>query len=215
MTPTYIHNITRISFNDSKDSQLLDVVNFDQFEQIMSKHGRLLRFLGNPNLEVENINQKREVIVAFGHRYFELVQYFMLGIYRSLQKQMEIPLTFEWSEQIFNEKAMEEMQDWKLITYAPRVFYQIRSHFSLSHDHFMYCLGSEITLGNILLGRLVTLEEVVSTGRSGSFFFRSADGKYLIKSLPPEEHAFFFEKSVLLLSSLSNIPIINVLNSIL
>jgi 1-phosphatidylinositol-4-phosphate 5-kinase len=37
---------------------------------------------------------------------------------------------------------------------------------------------------------MVSFEEVISTGRSGSFFLRSPDGKYLIKTLPAEEHQF-------------------------
>jgi len=35
------------------------------------------------------------------------------------------------------------------------------------------------------------VQEVVSTGRSGSFFFQSEDNKYLIKTLPAEEYSMF------------------------
>jgi len=52
----------------------------------------------------------------------------------------------------------------------------------------MFSLGPEKVLGNILLGNLDALCEMVSSGRSGSFFFKSNDGKYLIKTLPADEH---------------------------
>src|SRR3989338_1702787 len=52
----------------------------------------------------------------------------------------------------------------------------------------MFSLGPEKILGNLMLGSLGALCEMVSTGRSGSFFFKSIDRRLLIKTLPPEEH---------------------------
>jgi len=46
-------------------------------------------------------------------------------------------------------------------------------------------------LGHFLMGQLSTLDEVASSGRSGSFFFKSEDGRYLVKTLPFEEYDFF------------------------
>jgi hypothetical protein len=52
-------------------------------------------------------------------------------------------------------------------------------------------LGPEKILGNALfLGNLCALCEVVSTARSGSFFFKSNDGRFFIKTLPPDEFLF-------------------------
>ena len=52
-------------------------------------------------------------------------------------------------------------------------------------------LGPERLFASLLTGSLSALEEIVSSGRSGSFLYRSVDGRYLIKTLPPEEKSFF------------------------
>lgn len=75
-------------------------------------------------------------------------------------------------------------------------------------------IGPERIFGSILMGGLSSLEEVrdplhamgfnvttgthlihqtqlANTGRSGSFLYRTVDGQYLVKTLPPEEKAFF------------------------
>ncbi len=62
---------------------------------------------------------------------------------------------------------------------------------SLTHATTQFCLGPEKILGNALfLGNLCALCEVVSTARSGSFFFKSNDGRFFIKTLPPDEFLF-------------------------
>ena len=53
--------------------------------------------------------------------------------------------------------------------------------------HKQYSLGPEKVLGNILLGNLCSLGEVATSARSGSFFLRSADGAYMVKTLPVVE----------------------------
>lgn len=55
----------------------------------------------------------------------------------------------------------------------------------------MYSLGPERLLGNLLLGHLSTLEEVNTSARSGSFFLRSPDGVYMLKTLPSAEEEHF------------------------
>lgn len=42
-----------------------------------------------------------------------------------------------------------------------------------------------------MLGSLTTLSELCSEGKSGSFFYYSADGKYMVKTISHTEHRFF------------------------
>ena len=48
-------------------------------------------------------------------------------------------------------------------------------------------LGPEQVLGNLLIGRLSTLSEKISDGKSGSFFFFSHDGKFMAKTISKGE----------------------------
>ena len=92
------------------------------------------------------------------------------------------------------------------------IFFHLREHFHLSANDYIFSLGPEkgslshtlfffhkiqkqaltitttkIVLGNLFLGTLEALCEVVSTARSGSFFFKSMNQKYFIKTLPSAE----------------------------
>ena len=42
-----------------------------------------------------------------------------------------------------------------------------------------------------MLGSLTTLSELCSEGKSGSFLYYSADGKYMVKTISHTEHRFF------------------------
>jgi 1-phosphatidylinositol-4-phosphate 5-kinase len=45
-------------------------------------------------------------------------------------------------------------------------------------------------LQSILKGDLSTLQELTSTGKSGSFFYYSADGRFTLKTIHKEEYLF-------------------------
>jgi len=71
--------------------------------------------------------------------------------------------------------------------YAPLVFRRIRSLFGISDRDYMLSLGPEQILGELLLGTVGSLAELFSEGKSGSFFYFSNDGRYLIKTIPHRE----------------------------
>lgn len=45
-------------------------------------------------------------------------------------------------------------------------------------------------LGNLIMGKLSSLTELSSTGKSGSFFYFTEDSKYMIKTISKNEKAF-------------------------
>eukprot|EP01090_Pellita_catalonica_P023191 TRINITY_DN9378_c0_g1_i2.p2 TRINITY_DN9378_c0_g1~~TRINITY_DN9378_c0_g1_i2.p2 ORF type:complete len:294 (+),score=56.67 TRINITY_DN9378_c0_g1_i2:1131-2012(+) len=58
----------------------------------------------------------------------------------------------------------------------------------------MYAMGPEKILGNLLFcGKLCALCEVVATSRSGSFFFKSTDGRFFVKTLPLDEFSLLIK----------------------
>ena len=73
------------------------------------------------------------------------------------------------------------------IDYAPFVFKHIRQMSGISEEAYMLSLGPEQLLGNLLLGNLSTLSEHISDGKSGSFFFYSNDGRFLVKTISKSE----------------------------
>jgi len=70
---------------------------------------------------------------------------------------------------------------------GPMVFQRIRSTFGIHHDDYLRSVGPEQLLGNMVLGNLSSLSELSSEGKSGAFFYYTADGKYMMKTVTPKE----------------------------
>merc|ERR1719213_896759 len=71
--------------------------------------------------------------------------------------------------------------------YAPMIFQKIRANFGINHDDYLRSVGPEQLLGNMVLGNLSSLSELSSEGKSGAFFYYTADGKYMMKTVTRKE----------------------------
>eukprot|EP01130_Rhizamoeba_saxonica_P004072 TRINITY_DN1675_c0_g1_i1.p1 TRINITY_DN1675_c0_g1~~TRINITY_DN1675_c0_g1_i1.p1 ORF type:complete len:646 (-),score=133.82 TRINITY_DN1675_c0_g1_i1:228-2165(-) len=73
-------------------------------------------------------------------------------------------------------------------SYAPLVFRKLRQKFNVSEEDYILSLGIEQMVVNLYInGRLTTYKKVGSYGKSGSIFFYTDDGKYLIKTIHENE----------------------------
>jgi len=89
---------------------------------------------------------------------------------------------------IFDSAVSKRVTMTRFMDYAPMVFQRIRSRFGINHDEYLRSVGPEQLLGNMVLGNLSSLSELSSEGKSGAFFYYTADGKYMIKTVSPKEH---------------------------
>jgi len=71
--------------------------------------------------------------------------------------------------------------------YAPKIFASIRKFSGVSKEQYLESLGPEKILGYIFKSNFETLSELCSSGKSGSFFYYSFDGRFLIKTIPRRE----------------------------
>ncbi|KAL6076828.1 Phosphatidylinositol 4-phosphate 5-kinase 1 [Balamuthia mandrillaris] len=140
---------------------------------------------------------KKGLSITFGHKEWILVQNMMMGIRRSVGETSALPSREirpkDHDLQVEYKLAHEPgTLPWYFRDFGPMVFRRIRENFFCHPRAYMFCLGPERLLGNALfLGKLCALCEVVSTARSGSFFFKSNDGRYIVKTLPMDEFLFF------------------------
>lgn len=67
--------------------------------------------------------------------------------------------------------------------------------YCISTEDYLKSIGPETMFGNLLSGNVDSLSEVTSTGKSGSFFYYSPDGKYTVKTISRSE--FIQLKSIL------------------
>jgi 1-phosphatidylinositol-4-phosphate 5-kinase len=71
----------------------------------------------------------------------------------------------------------------KFYDYSPYVFYEIRRIYGIRNEEYLRSIGPETMISNLIKGNLNTLQELVSTGKSGSFFYYTADGIFKIKKI--------------------------------
>lgn len=80
------------------------------------------------------------------------------------------------------------------IDYAPRVFRKLREKTGISEAEYMYSIGPDQLLCNLLYGQLSGYRiqgSEDSGGRSGSSFLFTHDGKFIIKNVSGQEFANF------------------------
>lgn len=78
----------------------------------------------------------------------------------------------------------------RFFDFAPHVFLKLRAMTGIKNEDYLRSIGPERVLTNLIKGNVNTLSELVSTGKSGSFFYYSADGKYTLKTIHKKEYYF-------------------------
>jgi hypothetical protein len=140
---------------------------------------------------------------SFGGSNFHLVLGIMLGVRNSVC--LYSPLKRKICEDDFSVEVKFIIPDFKIeddsqqqqkqptifLDYAPRVFQAIRKHYGIQEHEYLMSLGFDQVVGNLLFGKLSTLSELNSEGKSGSHFFYSHDGKFMIKCIPSREFNAF------------------------
>ena len=86
---------------------------------------------------------------------------------------------------------------YQFFDFAPRVFHALRGIFGISSNDYLKSIGPENLIGSLLMGNIQSLKEQVSTGKSGSFFYYTADAKFLLKTV----HHIEFERLKFMLKS--------------
>jgi 1-phosphatidylinositol-4-phosphate 5-kinase len=144
----------------------------------------------------------KKSMVHWGDENWNLVLNMMLGIQKAV-KVAEAnfdPLT-ELTDADFSDKCHHKLlagqlrqqgsKVCKFRDYAPSVFERIRRLYGVSKDQYIKSLGVETLMRSLTIGEFSSLISLVSTGKSGSFFYYSDDGKYMLKTMTRSEYLFF------------------------
>jgi len=149
------------------------------------------------------LGPQKGLAVHFGHENWNMVLSMMIGIRMSvgrskheMHRELQ-PVDFTMKEKfsivprmvnIFDAAVSSKVQTTRFIDYAPLVFQKIRSSFHIDHDEYLRSVGPEQLLGNMVLGNLSSLAELSSEGKSGAFFYYTADGNYMMKTVTYKEY---------------------------
>ncbi|KEP60563.1 UNVERIFIED_CONTAM: phosphatidylinositol-4-phosphate 5-kinase [Hammondia hammondi] len=149
--------------------------------------------------------------VHFGHENWDTVINIMVGIRLAAGRASSEPQrAIERYDFVMKEKfsilpntgMVKSISDRRslfavrFVDYAPMVFRRLRERFHISSETYVRSVGPEQLLGNLLLGNLSSLSELVSEGRSGALFYYTADGKFMIKTI--SKSTAMFLRSILL-----------------
>jgi len=149
------------------------------------------------------LGPKKGLAVHFGHENWNMVISMMIGIRMSAGRSMhecarEVqPVDFIMKEKfsiiprlsnIFDSQVSKRVTMTRFIDYAPLIFQRIRQSFGIQHEAYIRSVGPEQLLGNMVLGNLSSLSELSSEGKSGAFFYYTADGNYMMKTVAVKEH---------------------------
>lgn len=197
-TKIYISSLGAESILTSNDEQQQQQDSND--ENLFKK--RLL--LTNSNIHLKNINKNQikripGIPILFGHKDWDQVWNLMLGIEISVQRLNKLSSkirekdSFNDIEYIIGEQnnklsnTKELSTKWIINDYAPLIFKKIRDYFGISSNDFLNSLGPQKFIGDLLTGNWSCYHELKSSGRSGSVFYSSHDGRFFIKTLPDDE----------------------------
>lgn len=77
--------------------------------------------------------------------------------------------------------------------FAPYVFYTLRKNDQITNEQYLSSIGVDHFVSDLIQGKVTTLSELISSGKSGCFFYYTADGKYTLKTIHKKEFTFFLK----------------------
>ena len=69
----------------------------------------------------------------------------------------------------------------------------IRNLYGISHLEYLSSVGPERLFGSLTMGKVNSLKSQCSAGKSGSLFYYTADGKYMLKTISHNEFEHFLK----------------------
>jgi 1-phosphatidylinositol-4-phosphate 5-kinase len=149
------------------------------------------------------LGPRRGIAVHFGHENWNMVLNMMIGIRLAVGRvsfEMDRPvqaIDFNVKDKfsivpqmcnILDSKVSDKITITRFIDYAPMVFRKIREECSgISEEEYLRSVGPEQLLGNMVLGNLSSLAELSTEGKGGAFFYYTADGRFMIKTVTRDE----------------------------
>lgn len=178
-----------VSSISSKAQNLINILD-KEIEATQTKEKFSYDLKNQLNTEKTKDNKK---VVFINNPNWNIVTSMVSGI----QKSMSI-INFDkyksLSEYDFKFKNVLDLQATNSVSfdkckfkdYAPYIFQSIRRQSGISNDSYMKSIGVN-TFRSAFFDKLYLMLSENSTGKSGSFFFHTSDGKYMIKTIKKNE----------------------------
>ena len=192
-------------FSEARPSNLL--ISSKQSDRSNSpEHGRESGHAKNTHaalaeVRVKNKSKKDKTFVHFGNDNWNLVLHMLFGIRQSVHSVMyddvyQLTDAEFKSKQRYELEAVENQKIWNLRKYefydfCPRMFNLIRKFYGISASEYLKSIGPETLFGSLNMGKIDSLKSQCSAGKSGSLFYYTADGMYMLKTVSHDEFEHF------------------------
>lgn len=81
-------------------------------------------------------------------------------------------------------------ENYFISEWAPVIFNNIRRLYSISKDSYVSSISPQEFITEMMISSTTIIEQLVSTGKSGSMFYYTKDGKFIIKTISKSEYEF-------------------------
>ncbi|CAD8181185.1 unnamed protein product [Paramecium octaurelia] len=202
---TYVADISKEvqRLRELIDQNQIKQQKMDIIDQINEQRLHTIINIPRKTQSIKNQKQtkKPKISVSFGHENFNLVLNMMIGIQMAVSsiniaddyevgpKDFKLKYYFE----LLPRRAQGDKSSFKVcqfFDYAPRVFNSIRTIYGIDNHQYLKSIGPESILQSLIKGDLSCLQELTSTGKSGSFFYYTADGQFTLKTIHHQEFRF-------------------------
>lgn len=148
----------------------------------------------------KKIALKKNDVIYWGDDDWNLILNMMLGIQKSVKDTVAGTDCFsKVNPDMFVEKVKHKLlrsqvksnKTFKFRDYAPSIFERIRKLYNIKPSEYIRSLGMEKIMHALVANEFSSLTGMCTTGKSGSFFYYSDDGKYMLKTLSSDEYYFF------------------------
>ena len=135
-------------------------------------------------------------MIRWGDSDWKLIMNMMIGIQKSvnlvscnLQSELSSGEFLNKTKQVLPGKCNKS--SFKFTDYASSIFFRLRSQFQVASAEYLSSLGVEKIVSSLMANEFDSLSGQCSSGKSGSFFFTTSDGRFLLKTLSFYEFKLF------------------------
>ena len=150
------------------------------------------------NIPNKDKTKKQQNIIRTSDQNFKLLLNMIMGIQIAVQSIPNFHIKSQenlnkyltnmlYSIQTINfDKKKEEV--FILKEFAGIIFNNIRIYLSFSKDDFISSISPQDFITELMISNQTIFEELCSTGKSGSLFYYTRDGKFIVKTIKKDEY---------------------------
>lgn len=181
--------IGMLDFNDDGK------ITWQEYRDGCIKNESFIKNLGALHFTLLKPPKKTGKKVFLGQNKWDFMLSVMFGLQMSVERLAKIPTRDLKDDDYLAHDVFElpttKQNQVQMVSYAPLVFRKLRDSFGLEEEDYISSLGITQVLGSFLMGDLGGLSELLSEGKSGSFFYFSSDLRFLVKTISVNEKRTF------------------------